>query len=108
MDVVNIKISRVGGLTKAKQVRDLCETLGVAMTIEDSWGGDITTATIAHLAGSTRPELLFTSTDFNSYIDTRLADDAPRRAAGRLQVPNGPGLGIHVDVGRLGAPVVSV
>ena len=108
MDVVNIKISRVGGLTKAKQVRDLCETLGVAMTIEDSWGGDIATATIAHLAGSTRPGLLFTSTDFNSYIDTRLADDAPRRAAGRLHVPNGPGLGIHVDVARLGTPVVSV
>ena len=73
MDVVNIKISRVGGLTKAKQVRDLCETLGIAMTIEDSWGGDITTAAIAHFAGSTRPGFLFSSTDFNSYVDTVLA-----------------------------------
>ena len=107
MDVVNIKISRVGGLTKAKQIRDLCETLGIAMTIEDSWGGDVTTATIAHLAGSTRPALLFSSTDFNSYNDTSLAEDAPRRKHGRLAVPSTPGLGITVDDKRLGTPVAS-
>ena len=41
MDVVNIKISKFGGLTKAGQARDLCVSLGIAMTIEDSWGGDI-------------------------------------------------------------------
>ena len=108
MDVVNIKIGRVGGLTKAKQIRDLCESLGIAMTIEDSWGGDVTTAAIAHLAGSTRPEFLFTSTDFNSYNDTTLADDAPRRKNGRLAVPPGAGLGIHVDVKRLGEPIVRI
>jgi len=108
MDVVNIKISRVGGLTKAKQLRDLCEAVGVVMTIEDSWGGDVTTASIAHLAGSTRPEFLFTSTDFNSYVDLEIAPDAPRRQAGRLAVPAAPGLGIHVDEARLGDPVVRV
>ena len=65
MDVVNIKISKFGGLTRARQARDLCASLGIAMTIEDSWGGDITTAAIAHLAHSTPTDLLFTSTDFN-------------------------------------------
>ncbi len=53
MDVVNIKISKFGGLTKARQARDLCIELGIAMTIEDAWGGDIVTAAIAHLAHST-------------------------------------------------------
>ena len=53
MDVVNIKISKFGGLTKARQARDLCATLGIAMTIEDSWGGDIVTAAIAHHAHRT-------------------------------------------------------
>jgi L-alanine-DL-glutamate epimerase-like enolase superfamily enzyme len=108
MDVVNIKISRVGGVTKALQLRNLCESLGIVMTIEDSWGGDITTATIAHLAGSTKPEFLFTSTDFNSYIDTRIAPDAPWRKEGRLDVPSRPGLGLTVDEGRLGKPVVTI
>lgn len=108
MDVINIKISRVGGLTKAIQLRNLCESVGVVMTLEDSWGGDITTATIAQLVGSTRPEFLFTSTDFNSYIDVALAEDAPRRKAGRLAVPTGPGLGIHVNEKALGKPVVTL
>ncbi len=107
MDVVNIKLSRVGGLTKALQLRNLCESLGVVMTIEDSWGGDITTATIAHLAGSTRPEFLFTSTDFNSYIDLHVSPDVPMRRDGRLAVPSGPGLGISIDEKILGKPVVS-
>jgi len=108
MDVVNIKISRVGGLTKAVQLRNLCESLGIVMTLEDSWGGDVTTATIAHLVGSTKPENLFTSTDFNSYIDLELAPDAPRRNQGRLSVPSRPGLGITVDEKKLGKPVVRV
>ena len=38
MDVVNLKVSRVGRLTRARQFRDLCVTLGITMTIEDSRG----------------------------------------------------------------------
>jgi L-alanine-DL-glutamate epimerase-like enolase superfamily enzyme len=108
MDVINIKISRVGGLTKAVQMRNLCESLGIVMTLEDSWGGDITTTTIAHLVGSTRPEFLFTSTDFNSYIDVQVAADAPRRKEGRLAVPSKPGLGITVDEKKLGKPILTI
>jgi len=108
MDVVNLKISRLGGLTKAKGVRDLCQSLGIAMTLEDSWGGDVTTAAIAHFAGSTRAEHYFTATDFNSYVDIEIAPDAPRMKDGLLSVPSGPGLGITVDEAVLGQPVVSV
>ena len=46
------------------QVRDLCVSMGIAMTIEDTWGGDIVTATIAHLAHSTPVKYRFSSTDF--------------------------------------------
>ncbi len=108
MDVVNIKLSRVGGLTKALALRNLCESLGIAMTIEDSWGGDLTTATIAQLVGSTDPRFLFTSTDFNSYIDTSIAPDAPRRNNGWLDVPSAPGLGVTVDERTLGTAIVTV
>jgi L-alanine-DL-glutamate epimerase-like enolase superfamily enzyme len=93
MDAVNLKISKLGGLTKARQARDLCLSLGVAMTLEDSWGGDLATAAISHLAHSTPPELLLTSTDFNSYVTVSYAPDAPRRQHGRLSAPTSPGLG---------------
>lgn len=58
-DVINLKISKVGGLTKARAVRDLAVSSGIPMNIEDTWGGDIVTAAIAHLAHSTPPEFLF-------------------------------------------------
>ena len=108
MDVVNIKISKLGGLTKARQVRDLCVSLGIAMTIEDSWGGDITTAAIAHLAHSTPPEFLFTSTDFNSYVTVSTALGAPRRVDGRMSASLAPGLGIQPRMDVLGEPAVVV
>lgn len=108
MDVVNIKIGKLGGLTRARQVRDLCMAMGVAMTIEDSWGGDIATAAIAHLAHSTPRELLFTSTDFNSYVTVSTAEGAPRRVDGRLAASLAPGLGIQPRQEVLGPPVVVV
>jgi L-alanine-DL-glutamate epimerase-like enolase superfamily enzyme len=108
MDVVNLKISKFGGLTKARQARDLCAALGIAMTIEDSWGGDVTTAAIAHLAHSTPPEFLFTSTDFNSYVTVSTAEGAPQRVAGRMAAPLAPGLGIRPRRDVLGQPACVV
>jgi L-alanine-DL-glutamate epimerase-like enolase superfamily enzyme len=104
MDVVNIKISKFGGLTRAKQARDLCVSLGVAMTLEDTWGGDIVTAAIAHLAHSTPSENLFTATDFNSYVTQPLAKGAPRRINGRMSSSKEPGLGIDPMMDVLGEP----
>lgn len=108
MDVVNLKISKVGGLTKARQIRDLCVSLGIAMTIEDTWGGDIVTAAIAHLAHSTPPDYLFSSTDFNSYVTVSTAEGAPKREYGHLAAPSGPGLGIRPRMDVLGDPVLSI
>ena len=42
-DVVNIKISKFGGITRAKEATELCSHLGIAMTIEDTWGGNLYT-----------------------------------------------------------------
>ena len=108
MDVVNLKISKFGGLTKVKQARDLCVALGVAMTLEDSWGGDIVTAAIAHLAHSTPPEFQFTATDFNSYVTVSIAEGAPQRVNGRMAASTGPGLGITPRMDVLGKAVLEV
>ena len=107
-DVVNIKISKFGGLTRARQARDLCLSLGIAMTLEDSWGGDIITAAISHLAHSTPPEFLFTSTDFNSYVTVSNATGAPQRENGRMSASHEPGLGIEPRFDVLGDPVVDI
>lgn len=107
MDVVNLKISKVGGITPARQIRDLCVSLGIPMTIEDSWGGDIVTAAIAHLAHSTPEAFRFSATDFNSYVTVSNARGAPGRKDGRMQAPTAPGLGIEPEWSVLGEPVAS-
>ena len=106
MDVVNIKIGKFGGLSRSRQARDLCLTLGIAMTLEDTWGGDIVTAAIAHMAHSTPPELLFTAADFNSYVTVSVAAGAPQRVRGRMAAPTAPGLGVTPRAEVLGEPVL--
>ncbi|WP_309085965.1 cis-3-hydroxy-L-proline dehydratase [Chelativorans sp.] len=107
MDIVNLKISKVGGFSKARAMRDLCVAHGISMTIEDTWGGDIVTAAIAHLAQSTPAEFVFSATDFNSYVSKTIAHNAPRRVGGAMKTPEGHGLGIEPDFAVLGSPVLS-
>ena len=85
--------------------RNFCVEAGLGLTIEDTWGGDIVTAAIAHLAHSTPTEHLFTSTDFNSYVTVSIANDAPQRNNGRLAASTNPGLGITPKMDVLGQAV---
>lgn len=104
MDIINLKISKVGGLTHARLIRDICVATGTPMTIEDTWGGDIVTATIAHLAQSTPEEFCFTATDFNSYGTVDIALGAPKRVDGFMAAPDAPGLGVTPIFEVLGEP----
>lgn len=67
MGDINLKIPMVGGLTQALLMRDLFVSRGNPMTVEDTWSGDITTVTIAHLAQSTPEEFCFSVTLWHSY-----------------------------------------
>jgi L-alanine-DL-glutamate epimerase-like enolase superfamily enzyme len=102
----NLKVSKVGGLSRAKLLRDLAQELGVQVTIEDTWGGDVVSATSAALAASTRPEALLTVSFMNDWCSEHVAGYQPRSERGVGSAPTGPGLGIEVDESLLGAPVV--
>jgi L-alanine-DL-glutamate epimerase-like enolase superfamily enzyme len=105
MDHINLKIGRVGGLTRARLLRDAAVELGIRLTIEDSWGGDIVSAAVAHLAAAVPPDALFAVSFMNDWTLEHVAGYQPRSADGRGPVPDGPGLGIDVDVRMLGAPL---
>ncbi len=108
MDLVNLKINRIGGLTRAKQFRDLCVSLGVTMTIEDSWGGEIATAAIAHLAHSTPQDFHFQSSAFHEYTNLVIASGGPTIADGKMFVKDSPGLGVEPNLDVLGDPIFSI
>jgi L-alanine-DL-glutamate epimerase-like enolase superfamily enzyme len=103
----NLKVSKVGGLTRAKLMRDLAQELGLQVTIEDTWGGDIVSATAAHLAASTRPEALLTVSFMNDWTNEHVAGYVPRSVNGVGSAPAGPGLGLEVDPAALGEPVLT-
>ena len=105
-DVVNVKISKFGGLTKARQGLELCSKLGISVTVEDTWGGDINTAAILHLAHTVPAKLLLTVTDFNSYNTRHTGTIAGAvKSEGRMRLPSGPGLGVTPNYEVLGRPL---
>ena len=106
MDLVNLKISRVGGITKARLFRDLCAELGIVMTIEDTWGGEIATAAIAHLAHSTPQGLHFQSSAFHEYGSRAIAEGGPTIDGGVMWMTDAPGLGVTPNFEVLGDPVM--
>ena len=66
------------------------------------------TAASAHLAHSTPTELLFTATDFNSYVTVSTAEGAPQRQNGRLAASESPGLGVEPRFEVLGEAVLEI
>jgi L-alanine-DL-glutamate epimerase-like enolase superfamily enzyme len=78
------------------------------LTIEDTWGGDLVTAAVAHLAASTPPDALFTVSFMNDWTNEHVAGYQPRSTSGFGAAPMGPGLGVEVDVDALGEPLLRV
>jgi L-alanine-DL-glutamate epimerase-like enolase superfamily enzyme len=106
---INVKLSRVGGITKAARFRDLIQELGMMITVEDMWGGDIVSTAVSHVAASTAPESLLMSPLLNELTsDGFIAGHVPQSVDGRASAPTGPGLGIEIDSGDLGEPLFSL
>ena len=108
MDVVGIKLSRIGGLTKGKRFRDLCAARGIAMMFADSWGSDIISSAIAHLAHSTPEHLRLWCGDFRSYVTVTTADGGAARLKAAVAATDVPGLGLSPRLDVLGEALVDV
>jgi L-alanine-DL-glutamate epimerase-like enolase superfamily enzyme len=52
---ISIKLGRVGGLTKARRMRDFCVATGLRMNIEETGGSVIASTAAVHLAAATPP-----------------------------------------------------
>lgn len=104
-EIACLKISNLGGLSKARRVRDFFVDNRVPVVSEDTWGGEITTATIAHFAASTPGEFLVNTCDLHNYNTERTGQPAPPTREGKLFAPDAPGLGVAPDFDSLGDAV---
>jgi len=103
---ITSKITRVGGLTIALKMRDLCQRAGKLMNSDDCYGADISVAMMAHLAVT-----IPSNTFFATYATTALSGwRYDRRAVtgidGHLAPSEQPGLGVVPERASLGEPVV--
>lgn len=104
-EICCLKISNLGGLSKAKRVRDFLVDNRIPVVSEDTWGGEITSAVVAHFAASTPEEYLQNTTDLMNYNNRSTGCGGPTTRDGRLIAPDAPGLGVTPDFASLGAPV---
>jgi L-alanine-DL-glutamate epimerase-like enolase superfamily enzyme len=104
-EIICLKISNLGGLSKARRVRDYLIDNRIPVVSEDTWGGEITTATLSHFAASTPQEFLINTTDLHSYNVESTGTPAPVTRDGKLYASDLPGLGVEPDFESIGAPV---
>ncbi|HTO84726.1 MAG TPA: mandelate racemase/muconate lactonizing enzyme family protein [Methylomirabilota bacterium] len=107
-DGVTIKIARVGGVGRARLIRDVAVDLGIAVTVEDTGGAEIDTAAMLHLSLSTPEALRLHTVDFNNWVTRPNARGIPTSAGGRIGMGHGPGLGVEPLVETFGAPFFRV
>jgi len=106
MDVMALKLSKFGGLTKSHAASQLAVQLGTRMCVECTWGSDVVTAASLHLASVIPTKFLLNTCDLSGYVSPRIAPNAPERRDGTIIAPEGPGLGIEVDEMSLGNPTL--
>ncbi len=106
-EICCLKVSNLGGLSKARRVRDFLIDNRIAVVCEDTWGGQITSAVVAHFATSTPLDYLQNTTDLMNYNTRNTGIGGPTVAKGKLYATDTPGLGVVPDYDSLGPPVAT-
>ena len=104
-EICCLKISNLGGLSKARRVRDYLIDNRIPVVSEDTWGGEITSSVVAHFAASTPPDYLQNTTDLMNYNTRSTGIGGPTTRDGKLYASDTPGLGVTPDFESLGTPV---
>jgi cis-L-3-hydroxyproline dehydratase len=104
VDGITIKIARVGGVTKARLIRDVAVDCGLGVTIEDTGGAQIDTAAMAHLSLGVPTTHRTHTCDFHHWVTVANARCDLPCEGGRMGAPLSPGLGVTVDPATFGKP----
>ena len=104
-DLVNIKTTKVGGITKARRIRDICTEAGLAMSIQETGGSQIAFAALVHFAQSPRASLIKHVWDPTELAKESLAHGGPLVSSGHVTATDKPGLGVSLKREMLGEPL---
>ena len=105
-EIFGLKINRVGGLSKARRLRDIALAHGIQMYLMATGGTVLADAEAAHLAQSIPDEFRLGCWACQDMITVDIAPGkGPRNQNGMLTVSEAPGLGFAPDENLLGDPV---
>ena len=105
-EIFGIKLNRVGGLSKARRIRDIALAHGIQVYVMATGGTVMADAEAAHLAQSIPEEFRLACWACQDMITIDIAPgQAPRNQNGVLTVSEAPGLGFAPDEHLLGDPV---
>ena len=107
-DGFGLKVTRMGGLSAMRTIRDICRTANLPITCDDAWGGDIIAAACTHIGATVVPRLLegvwLAAPFIKGHYDSK---NGIRIENGEIRVPKGHGLGIEPDKDVWGQPAMS-
>ncbi|TCM74964.1 mandelate racemase/muconate lactonizing enzyme family protein [Rhizobium sp. BK068] len=105
-ELVSIKLARVGGLTKARAIRDLCLAYDINLFMMCMAGTVVNDTVAAHFAQTIPASRFCGAWSCQDYITV---DPAPmlgaRTVNGHMPPPDLPGLGVEPDLTLLGDPL---
>ncbi len=102
---VKVKPNRVGGLTKARQIRDFGVAVGWQMHIEDLGGSALADTAAIHLAASTPDQNRLASWLCHYHLSRDpVPGQGARNVDGFATPPSVPGLGVTPDIETMDAP----
>jgi len=93
-DGIGLKVTKSGGLTRARRQRDMCIAAGYTLSVQDTTGSDIAFAAIVHLAQTVPAKLLRCALDCRGMTAKKTATGNYTVTDGVVTAPHEPGLGI--------------
>ena len=104
-EAIGLKINRVGGLTKARRIRDFCVEAGIRMNIEETGGSALADTGAVHLAQSTPASHRRATWLCQDLLSVDPVLGGSRNSRGETTAPKDPGLGAEPDLELLGEPI---
>ena len=105
--VINIKVGRVGGHSAARAIHDLCQAFSVPVWCGGMLESGVGRAHNIHLStlpGFTKPG---DTSSASRYFTRDIIEQRLETSAGRMPVPQGPGIGVTLDLDYLKTATLS-
>jgi glucarate dehydratase len=97
VDVILLDTTFWGGIRPCIKAAAVCETFQLGVAVHSSGELGIQLATMLHL-GAVLPNLTFAAdAHYHHLVDDIIEGGKLRYSQGRIRVPDGPGLGVHLD-----------